>query len=425
MAAADIAEPAVDRGGGELGAGMIRGISLVTRGEALGHGYWLDREFVGSVQTTAAAAPRGVKARFSHPTISDDGLGTFLGRAKSARLVGNGDKAAADLHFSAAAHRTPDGNLATYVMDLAEEDPAAFGVSIVLEHDVEAEIAFALEHGANWTADEYGEYLDFTDFKSPDPDNVDNLPHARLQELRAADVVDDPAANPEGLFHREQQIAQEADGLLAYALGLAAAPPTCEALSVHPERIKGFVARFLESHGLQVNPKESLMSPTAHTVKAAVPAPHGQAAMTDPPPAPPVPAPQAPDGQPPGAQSVQEPPLRAAVGPPAQPGPQDAPPPAQPADGEEAPQVPQAPAEQASARQECSRFVQAFGTRGGEWFAAGLSFEQAQAEHAKALTAENAKLRTRLAQAGLGEAEPVSVQPPEGTRRGLADVIRI
>jgi hypothetical protein len=59
-------------------------------------------------------------------------------------------------------------------------------------------------------------------------------------------------------------------------------------------------------------------------------------------------------------------------------------------------------------RAECRKFVEAFGARGGEWFAAGLTFEQAQAEHAKVLSAENAELRHRLAQAGGGEASPLS-----------------
>jgi hypothetical protein len=91
--------------------------------------------------TTAAingsnSASGGVKARFTHPGLSSDGMGRYLGRLTNAQTVG--DQVFADLHFAEAATKTPDGNLADYVMTLAAEDPEAFGLSIVFEHDVEA-----------------------------------------------------------------------------------------------------------------------------------------------------------------------------------------------------------------------------------------------------------------------------------------------
>ncbi|HUX01275.1 MAG TPA: hypothetical protein VMY35_09900, partial [Phycisphaerae bacterium] len=264
----------VERQGGVPGEGLIRGMSMVTRGEALGHYEWLDDEFIGSVVESGQAAPKGVKSRFTHPSLSGDGLGSFLGRVRSARLSADGRKAIGDLHLSRAAHRSPDGDLGGYVMDLAVEDPEAFAVSIVYEPDYEAEEQHALEHGAFRDEDEWGPFLNFRDFTSPDPDNVKDLPHARLKRLFAADVVDDPAANPDGLFHREQQVAEDAEAVMSYALGLTDRSPEGVAFDVHPERVRGFVNRFMEARGLRIV-KESVVSEPDETTTTETEEPAG------------------------------------------------------------------------------------------------------------------------------------------------------
>jgi hypothetical protein len=241
----------LDETGGDNGAGLISGFAVITRAEALGHGFWIDDTML---QQTAdainATGEAGIKSRFTHPGLSGDGLGSFLGRVKNA--VVDGDIVRADLHFSASAHDTPDGDLAAYVMSLASEDPDAFGTSIVFRHDNSAEAKFAIENGA--TANEYG--VDMQSFKSPDPLNADNLPHARLKSLRAADVVDEPAANPGGMFHRGQEIAEDADALLSFALGLTKDKPVLAELSIDPDRVSGHVARFLSQHGLSLVPAQ-------------------------------------------------------------------------------------------------------------------------------------------------------------------------
>jgi hypothetical protein len=73
---------------------------------------------------------------------------------------------------------------------------------------------------------------------------------------------------------------------------------------------------------------------------------------------------------------------------------------------------PEAPAvELADARAECKKFLDAFGPKGGEWFAAGKSFTEAQDLHAKDLRAENETLKARLAALDRGEKAPVTFQP--------------
>lgn len=237
----------IDREGGDNGAGIIRGLAVITNTEALGHGFWVDQRMLHDVQESInAAGHQGIKARFTHPGLSGDGLGSFLGRMKNARV--DGDIVRADLHFSQSAHNTPDGDLAAYTMDLAESDPDAFGTSIVFSHDRKAEQEFLDAYDVD------GE------FESPDVKNVNNLPHARLAALQAVDVVDEPAANPDGLFHRQAEIGEEADALAAYALGLSDQKPTLSALSIDADRVSAHLSRFLDRNGLQVVPRKEVIS---------------------------------------------------------------------------------------------------------------------------------------------------------------------
>jgi len=231
----------VDREGGMFGAGMISGISLISRGEALGHDLWVDADFVSDVThavNESKAEHGGVKARFTHPGLSSDGLASRLGRVVNARTVG--DRSIADLHFLEAAHKTPDGDLAEHIFSLAEEDPDSFGISIVFEHDLEAQNEQTEAHSVEGV------------FVSPDEDNRNNYLHARLARLRAADVVDDPAANPDGLFHSHQEAASDAEEIVSYALGITDQKPSASMFDVDPDRISGFVARFLDRHNLKV-----------------------------------------------------------------------------------------------------------------------------------------------------------------------------
>jgi hypothetical protein len=231
----------VEREGGRFGAGLIRDVAVVTRGEARTHGLWLDSEFLNSVTEEIETRPYGVKSRFTHPTLSDDGLGKFLGTIEGpARL--DGDMVRADLHLSETAHSAPDGDLAAYVMDMAERHPEHFGMSIVFSRDTKAEESFREDKGE----------------RSPDPDNKKNLRHVRLKELYAGDIVDDPAANPEGLFHRDH-IAHDAEALLSFSLGLSDTIPELTTLDVDPGRVAGFVQRFLDGHNLTIITKEAIM----------------------------------------------------------------------------------------------------------------------------------------------------------------------
>ncbi|QDT39732.1 hypothetical protein [Stratiformator vulcanicus] len=371
--------------GGQFGAGIIPGFAVITRSEALGHGYWIDHDFLGQVRDGFGD---GVRARFTHPGLSSDGLGKKLGRVTFSEI--DGDILRGDLHLSKMSHKTPDGDLAAYVVGLAEEDPELFGASIVFEVDYEAEKAHFEEHGGRIFVDDYGfETWDDSEFKSPDPLNTKNLPHARLAELRAVDIVDEPAANPSGMFHATD-IPAEADALLSFALGRRDTAPELFTLSgIHPERVKGFVARYLTNHGLAVVPKEPVMplnntpaEPTNETPEST-PAITPAEAATD--------VSDAGDG---ASESTEESGDDEGGG------------------GDDEPAGdPEQLSGRAAALAEFRQFTVECGNESGaKWFSEGKSLEEAKSLRIAELTEQNKSLTGRLqaALAASGEAEPLS-----------------
>ena len=112
---------------------------------------------------------KGIKVRWTHPSMLEDGMGKYLGRAKNFRVSSDGTKALADMHISESAFTSPMGNLGGYVLSLAQEDPDAFGTSAVVQYN------------------------------TIEPADIGELPTIRVTRLYASDVVDEPAAN-DGLF---------------------------------------------------------------------------------------------------------------------------------------------------------------------------------------------------------------------------------
>lgn len=179
--------------------GRIRGVSVLTTGPALGHGFDVDRTTVEQVARLGA----GVRGRWTHGGLSDDGLGRHLGvwenirleafrlcracstEVDAAKCVGCGAdttpelRAIGDFAFAPTAHKIrPDGldvPAPVYLMDRAEEDPESLGISVVAR--------FAFE-----------------ELKGESEEEPRRL--ARIEartDLKRADWVADPAANPVGL----------------------------------------------------------------------------------------------------------------------------------------------------------------------------------------------------------------------------------
>ncbi len=110
---------------------VIRGYVVAQRGpfKSQGRGEFDDAS-LAQIVSLMAAKPAGLKSRFTHPNMSNDGLGKFLGRSKAPYL--DGDRVRADLHLDPSSFSTPSGNLGKYVMDLAENDADAISSSLVL-----------------------------------------------------------------------------------------------------------------------------------------------------------------------------------------------------------------------------------------------------------------------------------------------------
>lgn len=161
---------------------VIYGVSCAQAVEALGHRLILDNTTLQQLAEHGNAKKGGIKSRFTHPGLSADGLGKYLGRLKDFGV--EGDKVLADLHLSDLASKSPDGDLAAYVMDLAEEDPEAFGMSVVID----TRRVWQLEDGGEVETEER-------------PKNATTkMPLARIENFIACDAVDEPAANRDGMF---------------------------------------------------------------------------------------------------------------------------------------------------------------------------------------------------------------------------------
>jgi hypothetical protein len=153
--------------------GIIQGVTIARIGPAKGHNGFVDRSFLLQIVDNAASKPAGIKARFGHPNMCSQALGTYLGRFKNYSY--SGDQVKADLHLDDTAKNTPSGDLYSYVLDMAEKNPDMFGASIVFEI---GESVFLEEE--------------------VDGEKVEKE-YFRLKELRATDIVDEPAAT-DGLF---------------------------------------------------------------------------------------------------------------------------------------------------------------------------------------------------------------------------------
>ena len=152
-------------------AKRITGVKVMQMGKVNDSRPWdVDEETLNQVVQFGNSPNKGTKARFTHPSMSDDGFGKYLGRWSNFRI--EGDSAYADLQLAESAFATPNGDLGTYIMDMAEEDPESFGVS--------AATSLA---GVMYTEVPEGKTLPL-----------------RLDGLRAVDFVDEPAATRGGLF---------------------------------------------------------------------------------------------------------------------------------------------------------------------------------------------------------------------------------
>ena len=112
--------------------GILRNVSFISRGPALGHRVEIDDTTLQQVHDSLQCKTKGVKSRLSHPFL-EDGIVARLGRAAVKTLDLKAGKVRGDIQFGEYSKSTPKGDLWTYVLGLAKEDGDSIGLSIVFE----------------------------------------------------------------------------------------------------------------------------------------------------------------------------------------------------------------------------------------------------------------------------------------------------
>jgi hypothetical protein len=136
-------------------SGVIHGVSVITEGEASGHGLHIDSTTLKQMLETASAYPGGLKVKVNHGT----GLESIAGVLKN--FILDGSNLRGDLHILKASEDREK------VLEMAETMPESFGVSVCFSNE---------------------------------PEIIEGKKFARCSEIYSADLVDSPAANPNGLF---------------------------------------------------------------------------------------------------------------------------------------------------------------------------------------------------------------------------------
>jgi hypothetical protein len=159
-------------------AATITGVSVITVGEAKGHGMLIDAQTLLQVKEAAETYSGGLKVKTDHYT----GFNEIVGTLKN--FVIDGDQLRADLYLLKNHDATPR------ILEMAELMPDTFGLSI----------SFSGEH------EEQGDTV-----------------FARCSEIYSADLVDAPAANPTGLFSAKVDSGKKVMDEKQFAEALAAA----------------------------------------------------------------------------------------------------------------------------------------------------------------------------------------------------------
>ena len=148
--------------------GIIRGVSLITKGPALGHGVMIDDKTLQQVKSAAEQYSGGLKVKLDH----SGGAGDIVGYIDTLRI--DGEKLLGDLHLlESSVHRA-------YILEIAERIPDTFGLSIA--------------------------------FSGPSEKSADKLTTLqRCSEIYSVDLVSEPAANPNGFFSRKLKQLQNGE----------------------------------------------------------------------------------------------------------------------------------------------------------------------------------------------------------------------
>jgi hypothetical protein len=156
---------------------LIMGVSVITEGDALGHGVMIDSTSLTSIRDHAIMKPSGVKVMLDH----DDGIENTIGVLRNFEIEGT--QLRADLQLLKMHSETP------LIIEMAQTMPELFGMSISFAGTVE---------------------------------EIEGVYYVRCQELYSVDIVDMPAANPSGLFSAIVDTTQNVMEVQAITIELSA-----------------------------------------------------------------------------------------------------------------------------------------------------------------------------------------------------------
>jgi hypothetical protein len=176
---------AVDRA-----SGMLRDVALLSVGEAKGHGIFIDERTIETAAEVVAAKKGRLKAAFRHPSMLD--YITSHGADRMLEIPGyfsavaaKGEQLVAGVfQFYDTFKKTNAAHVDT-LLEMADKTPELFGVSI----EPYGYLAYVDEND-----DEYSEPPIDRELK------YNGLPALRVTDLAYAAFVDEPAANPGGVF---------------------------------------------------------------------------------------------------------------------------------------------------------------------------------------------------------------------------------
>lgn len=115
-------------------AGIIRNVIMCSVGEAKGHGFWLEQEFIDDLVAYDKRyfTKIGLKSRFDHPAMCDGTMGTQLGIFKDFKVVG--EDAVADLYLLSSSNLSPTHpGMREWILSMATERPDFIMSSIVFK----------------------------------------------------------------------------------------------------------------------------------------------------------------------------------------------------------------------------------------------------------------------------------------------------
>ena len=213
-------------------AGILRGVSVITEGDAKGHGMIVDHITLEQVKACAETYVDGLRVKMDHYT----GIDAMVGVLRDFMI--DGIQLRADLHLLKS-HEDFEK-----ILEMAENMPGSFGLSI----------SFSGECDDVEVPSDDSEEVEPNSGELP-TGPVEIVRAARCMEIYSADLVDQPAANPTGLFQAimSEQIQPEEVPAVAEEVKVEEVTPLVETIPA-PEA----PAEEVESD--EVTAEESLVS---------------------------------------------------------------------------------------------------------------------------------------------------------------------